>query len=123
MQYHSRSPAVLLLVLPLFLVGCSKPAGVSYEATALHRDDGGKVLEGATVGPIAARVSSMSEVEVQGKRATVQVKAIDRDKATFEITYPDGASERVEMRPGESKDFFPNRKEFGVRIRVRATDS
>ena len=60
----------------------------------------------------------MTEVEVKGKKATVQVKAIDQDQATFDITYPDGATERTQMRRGESKDFISNGKDFGVRIRV-----
>lgn len=118
---HLRSPA--LLILAVFLVGCSKPASVSYEATGLHRESGGKMVEGATVAPRAASVPVVAEVEVEGKKATVHLRAVDGDKATFEITYPDGKTERVQMRRGESKSFIPNGKDFGVRIQVKETDS
>lgn len=123
MCYQLRSLALLLLTPPLFLVGCGKPARVSYDATGLHREIGGKIVEGGNVGPKATSVPSATEVEVEGKKATVQVKAIDQDKVTFEITYPDGATERVQMSRGESKDFFPKGKDFGVRIQVKETDS
>jgi hypothetical protein len=123
MRYHLRSLALLLLIPTFFLAGCGKPESVSYEATGLHREAGGKIVEGAKVGPRATSVPSMSEVEVEGKKATVQVNAIDRDKVTFEITCPDGATERVQMRRGESKSFIPNGKDFGVRIAVKETNS
>jgi hypothetical protein len=124
MYYYLRSPALLLLIASGFFVGCGKPARVSYEATGLHREAGGKIVEGAgKVGPRAASVSDMAEVEVEAKKATVQVKAIDRDNVTFEITYPDGATEVAQMKRGESKSFIPNGKDFGVRIAVKETDS
>jgi hypothetical protein len=124
MCYHLRSPALLFLIPAVFLVGCGKPARVSYEATGLYREAGGKIVEGAgKVGPRAASVSDMAEVEVESKKATVQVKAVDRDNVTFEVTYPDGATESVQMRRGESKTFIPNGKDFGVRIAVKETDS
>jgi hypothetical protein len=118
MCYHLRSLAFLLLIPSVFLVGCGKPERVSYEATGLHREADGKIAEGAKVGPRATSVPSMSEVEVEGKKATVQLMAIDQNKVAFEITYPDGATERVQMRRGESKYFIPNGKDFGVRIHV-----
>ena len=124
MCYHLRSPALLLLISSVFFVGCGKPARVSYEATGLHREVDGKIVEGAgKVGPRAASVSDMAEVEVEGKKATVQVKAIDGDKVTIEITYPEGATESVQMRRGESKTFIPSGKDFGVRIAVKETGS
>jgi hypothetical protein len=118
-----RSPALLLLIPSIFLVGCGKSATVSYDATGLHREADGKIVVGATVGPKAASVPSMTEVEVKGGKATVQAKAIDRDNVTFEITYPDGATERAQMTRGESKDFYPNGKDVGVRIQVKQSDS
>jgi hypothetical protein len=123
MYYHPRSTALLLLIPTVFLVGCGKPERVSFEASGLHREADGKIVEGAKVGPRATSVPSMSEVEVEGKKATVQLMAIDKDKVAFEITYPDGATERVQMRRGESRYFIPNGKVSGVRIQVKETNS
>jgi hypothetical protein len=81
------------------------------------------MVEGTTVGLRAASVPVVAEVEVEGKKATVHLKAVDGDKATFEITYPDGETEHVQMRRGESKSFIPKGKDFGVRIQVKETDS
>jgi hypothetical protein len=92
---------------------------VSYDATGLHREADGKIVAGATVGPKATSAPSAAEVEVNGQQAIVQVKAIERDQVTFEITYPDGATERAQMRRGESKSFIPNGRDFGVRIQVQ----
>jgi hypothetical protein len=116
---HLRSRALLLLLPSVFLFGCGKSAQVSYEATGLHREAGGKIVAGAMVGPRATSVPSAAEVEINGKKATVQVQAIERDQVTFEITYPDGTTERAQMRRGESKSFIPNGKDFGVRIQVK----
>jgi hypothetical protein len=116
MYYHLRSSAfVLLLIPPLFVVGCGRSAQVSYEATGIHREADGKLVAGATVSPKATSVPSAAEVEVNGQQATVQVKAIERDQVTFEITYPDGAScvasHRV-TRAGEA--FAPPLESFGA---------
>jgi hypothetical protein len=118
MQNDFRSP-VVLLGLALFLAGCSRPAGLTYQATALYRNDG-KVVEGSIVSARGVPARSASEVEVKGKKGTIQVKGIERDQARFEITYPDGKSELVELRAGESKEFFSNSKDFGVRMRLTA---
>lgn len=104
---------------------------MSYEAALLFRGTDGKIVEGAGKGPRAASVSDMAElqfqiwaeVKVESKKATIQVKAIDGDKVTFEITYPDGATEVAQMKRGESKSFIPNGKDFGVRIAVKETGS
>ena len=120
MYYHLRLSAFVLLLIPsLFILGCGKSAHVSYEATGIYRDADGEIVAGATVGPTGTSVPSVAEVEVNGKQAIVQVKAIERDQVTFEITYPDGATERAQMRRGESKSFIPNGKDFGVRIQVK----
>jgi len=120
MYYDLRSSACLLLLIPtVAIVGCGKSAQVSYEATGLHRETDGKIVAGATVGPKATSVPSAAEVEVNGQKATVQVKAIEQDQITFEITYPGGATERAQLRRGESKSFIPNGKDFGVRIQVK----
>jgi hypothetical protein len=100
------------------------PRACHTKLPAFTERPGGKIVEGAgKVGPRAASVSDMAEVEVEGKKATVQVKAIDGDKVTFEFTYPDGATEVAQMKRGESKTFIPNGKDFGVRIAVKETDS
>jgi hypothetical protein len=120
MYDHLRSRALLVLLIPpLFLFGCGKSAQVTYEATGLHREADGKIVGGATVSPRATSAPSAAEVEVKDKKATVLVKAVDQDNVTFEITYPDGATERVQMMRGESKDFIPKGKDFGIRIQVK----
>jgi len=117
---HLRSSAFVLLLIPtIVFIGCGKSARVSYDATGLHREADGKIVAGATVGPRTASAPSVAEVEVNGKKATVHLKAIDQGTATFEITYPDGATERAQMKRGESKEFIPNGKDFGVRIQVK----
>jgi hypothetical protein len=123
MCYHKRLLLPLLLILPVYLAGCVKPSSVSYEAAAVRRATGGKITVGTKVGPLLAPVSSVAEIENDGRKVTVQVREIHQDKAIFEVTYPDGATELIEMRRGESKDFLPAGKELGIHLHVKEVRS
>ena len=92
---------------------------MSYEATGRHREADGRIVAGVTVGPMVTSVSSAADVEFNGKQATGQVMANERDQVSLEITDSDGTTERTRISRGESKNHIPRKKVYVVRIQVK----
>jgi hypothetical protein len=113
-----RTPAARWLVWLLLVGGCGRPAHLLWEAAPLHREPDGTVEAGLVVGPLLAPVGPAIQVQYQGQRVTVQLKAIGPDKARFAATFPDGTVEQLEVGLAETKELFPDGQTVGVRIRV-----
>jgi hypothetical protein len=137
MSRRSRHQARCLTFLAVCAVGCGRPpssdsdrssktAAVSYEASFLHREmspNGPVLIESPKAVSATARPLSAVTVENFGMKATVQVLSVEKGKATFQVTCPDGSTHPIDVNEGESKDLFENGRAAGVRIKVTATTS
>jgi hypothetical protein len=118
-------------LLSVCVLGCGKAtdpapsavATVSYDVAFLHREmspNGPTLIQSPITVSKAARPSSAVEVGNFGLKASVQVMSAEPGKATFKIALPDGTTQQVEVKDGESKDFFEGGRSAGVRIKVHA---
>ena len=122
-------------ILSVCVLGCGKSADpaasaeratVSYDVAFLHREmspSGPTLIQSPITESKAARPSSAVEVGNFGLKASVQIMSVEPGKATFKIALPDGTRQEVEVKDGESMDFFEAGRSAGVRIKVHAPSS
>jgi|GEM_PF-3882904 len=113
---------LLLSIFLIGVVGCSQtpPApGVTFSASALTKEPGGKVKQqGEPISIAGAVVSDVAEIPCDGSSVFVQVSKTSYGKATLTITFPDKTMQTVRLKAGESKDLLSTGK-LGVRIQVQ----
>ena len=129
---RSLSSLLCGAALSICVMGCGKSpnsappaerATVSYEVAFLHREmspSGPALIQSKTTVATAARPSSAIEVGNFGMKASVQVMNVEPGKATFKIAFPDGTRQQVDVKDGESKEFFEGGRSAGVRIQVNS---
>jgi hypothetical protein len=114
-------PRIALLLVAA--AGCSskelKP-GVTYEVSIITAGADGKA---APQGP-ATRVESVvvghvQEIAHEGHTLSLAVRKTEFEKATFDVTFADQATERVRIEAGKTKDVLPASQKLGVRIAVQ----
>jgi hypothetical protein len=104
--------------------GCSgkraaKP-GVTYDLSVLTRDGDGKVTpQGTPTHVESAVVQNVQEVPHEGRTLSVLVRKTEYEKATFDVTFPDRATQMVKVKKGETRDVLPEGQAVGVRIAVQ----
>jgi hypothetical protein len=122
-MYATRLAIVSLLgILLATSAGCltSKlEPGVTFTLCALARENGSQLSQRGQVRTIeSASIDDTEEVADGGSTITVQVRKTQYGKATFEVIFPDRASQLVQVKKGESKDILPRDGKLGVRIGV-----
>jgi hypothetical protein len=135
MNRRSLLSALCAAVLSVGVPGCGKSADpassadratVSYDVAFLHREmspNGPNLIQSPITESKAARPSSIVEIGNFGLKASVEVMSVEPGKATFKIAFPDGTRQQVDVKDGESKEFFEGGRSAGVRIKVHATSS
>jgi hypothetical protein len=102
--------------------GClaSKPEpGVTFSVCALAREVGGKVSRRGEARTIESTSGDDTEEVTEGSSTiAIQVRKTQYGRATFEVTFPDHATQMVQVKKGESKDILPRGQRIGVRIEV-----
>jgi hypothetical protein len=102
--------------------GAGPEPGVTFTLCAVAGGNGSQISPRGEARKIeGAGVEDVAELLDPAGTITVQVRKTQYAKATFEITFPDKATQLVQVRQGESKDILPKGKsqKVGVRIEVQ----
>jgi hypothetical protein len=101
--------------------GCHKPIkpGVTYKVSVVTIGPGGKATpQGEVTHVESATIETETGYSHEGQAFAVVVRKTQYGKATFDITFPDKSTQRVQAKVGEPKDILPNQQKYGVRIEV-----
>jgi hypothetical protein len=117
----SKMLVVLFLLLPAgCLTEAAPEAGVTFNMVIVTRGNrGGGTPQGSPTRVESAVTETIKEITYEGQTISVQVRKTQFGKATFDVTFPNRAVERVQIRAGETKDIFPKGQSLGVRIDVQ----
>jgi hypothetical protein len=108
----------------ILLAGCTSDTGlepgVSYGITIITRGPQGQSTPQETALRVESAVTeSVKEFDHQGQKFSVQVRKTQSGKATFDVSFPNGAVQRIQVKAGEAKDVLPKGQNIGVRIDVQ----
>jgi hypothetical protein len=95
--------------------GCSREVkpGVTYTVSVLSSGH-----EGPAILVEQAPVESVQEVSHEGHTLSLLVRKTQYGKATFALTFPDGAVHLVQVKADTPRDVLPRGQTVGVRIKV-----
>ena len=111
--------ALLLLVAPACSKKTFKP-GVTYDVTVITRGAGGQLTpQGPATRVEGVVVGHAQEIALDGRTVSLAVRKTEYEKATFDVTFPDQATQMVRIKTGESKDVLPEGQKSGLRIAVQ----
>lgn len=114
-----RLGVALLVLVP---VGCRKEVkpGVVYNVAIITPDKNGKATpQGSATRVESAGVGSEQEITHEGHTLSLAIRKTQYGKATFDITFPDKAIQRVQVKAGAPKDILPQGQKIGVRIEIQ----
>jgi hypothetical protein len=108
-----------LLLVP---AGCSKKEvrpSVTYDVSVITKGNDGKATpQGSVTRVESAGVEAVQVLTHEGHTLSLVVRKTQYAKATFDITFPDNATQRVQVKVGEPKDILPRGQKIGVRIEL-----
>lgn len=118
-----RSGVVLALGCLVFgPVGCRKEVkpGVVYNVSVLTLGKDGKATpQGSVTRMDSAGVGSEQEISHEGNTFSLAIRKTQYGRATFDVTFPDKAVQRVQVKAGQPKDILPRGQKVGVRIEIQ----
>ena len=117
--WRSRLSVALFL---LVQAGCTREArpGVTYNVSIITRGSDGKVTpQGSVTRVESAGVEAVQAIPYEGQTLSLAVRKTQYGKATFDLTFPNQAVQRVQVKVGEPKDILPRGQKVGVRIELR----
>jgi hypothetical protein len=106
----------------LALAGCpEKPKpGVTGNVSVITRGSDGKAVpQGPATRLESAPVNTVREVRHEGQTLSLLVRKTEYEKGTFEVTFPDGTTQRARVSAGETKDVLPEGQAVGLRIELQ----
>jgi hypothetical protein len=93
--------------------------GVTYTIAFVTKSADGKVKQqGEALRMESAEVDTIQTINDEGTFLSVYVLKTQYGKATFEITFPDKSTQKVQVKAGEPKTLLPRGQKVGVRIAV-----
>jgi hypothetical protein len=104
------------------LAGCTTgpSPGVTFSRSIITRNpDGTVTVQGSPEQVRSALVMTAKEIPFEGRTLSLLVRKTEHGKATFDITFPDQAVERVKVETGKSLDVLPDGQTLGIRIEVQ----
>jgi hypothetical protein len=103
----------------LLFAGCSREPkpGVTGNVTVITRGNDGKTVpQGELVRLESAPVNTVREIAHEGQTLSLLVRKTEFEKGTFDVTFPDKTTQRVQVSNGETKDVLPQGQKIGLRI-------
>jgi hypothetical protein len=119
LRWALRLGIAFALIVP---AGCTKgkKAGVSYSVSVITKGRDGKVTpQGSATQVQAAKAEGSQEISYDGQNISVAVRKTQYGKATFEITFPNKAVARTQVKVGTPRDILPRGQKVGVRIELQ----
>jgi hypothetical protein len=116
-----RAFPLVLAALLTFMTGCSKETatGVTFTVATITKGADGKVSLQEPVKKLErAMVEDGEELDNAGSKFAIIVRKTQYERATFDISFPDGSNQRVQVKAGEIKDVLPRGQKAGVRLAV-----
>jgi hypothetical protein len=102
--------------------GCGKGGrpGVTYNVSVVTKgQDGRAAPQGPATRVESAVVGAAQELTYEGDTLSLVVRKTQYGKATFDVTFPNKAVQRLQVKVGEPKDVLPGGQKVGVRIELQ----